>query len=70
MLLSYTDFNNEAERYCKAEGIETERYTGTADRDKLHLHMYSFVAKYYSDAKEIVKVCKKFENQFWKDHIK
>lgn len=70
MSLSYRDFNDEAEKYCKTEGIATERYTGTVDREKLHLHMHSYVAKQYSDAKEIVKVCKEYEQKFWKEHFK
>ena len=67
MPLSYGAYKTEAERFCNDRGYDTSKYNNL-ERTELHIHMHSFVARYYSDAKEALKVEKVFENSFWQDH--
>ena len=71
MELSYQKYKEEAERYCKAKGIDINSGNyDTLDRDELLSHMYRFVQGYYGDAPKSLRIRNQYNERFWREHIR
>ena len=62
--MDYGTFEKEALRFCRENGTNVTKYQA-CDNDDLHKHMFKFAVAQCKDAKEVLKICEKFEKKFW-----
>lgn len=71
MEVTYQAFKEEAKRYIKKEyqSLSCLKSYDISKRDKLHTHMYHWVAKHYktSEVPKILKLCTSYEKKFFED---